>query len=83
VRFVVIMQGSGLGILPDHVPMQVYTTAWWVRAGTTPVPADAVARLDLLRRLGPTQEPFTVTRPFPPPGSSEVPVVREEWECPV
>ena len=65
------------------VPMQVYTAAWWVPVGTTPVPTDAVARLDLLRRLGPTQEAFTVTRPFPPPGSSEVPVVRDEWECPV
>jgi heme-degrading monooxygenase HmoA len=65
------------------VPMQVYACAWWVPAGTIPTPADAVSRLDLLRRLGPTEEAFTVKRPFPPPGSSVAPRVEDNWSCPV
>ncbi len=65
------------------VPMQVYTAAWWIPAGTRPTPADAVGRLGLLRRLGPTQEAFTIKRPFPPPGSSELPQIRDDWSCPV
>ena len=65
------------------VPMRVYTTAWWIPAGTLPTPADAVARLDLLRQLGPTPEAFTIKRPFPPPRQSVPPVVRDDWSCPV
>ena len=65
------------------VPMQLYTTAWWIPAGTLPTPADAVARLETLRRLGPTPEAFTIKRPFPPPGQSVPPVVRDDWSCPV
>jgi heme-degrading monooxygenase HmoA len=64
------------------VPMQVYTAAWWLPAGTRPTPADAVVRLDLLTRLGPTADAFTVKRPFPPPGSSVTPLVRDDWTCP-
>lgn len=65
------------------VPMQVYATAWWIPAGSLPTPADAGERLDLLRRLGPTPEAFTVKRPFPPPGRSVPPTVRDDWSCPV
>jgi heme-degrading monooxygenase HmoA len=65
------------------VPRDVYTTAWWIPAGTLPTPADAVERLDLLRRLGPTPDAFTVKRPFPPPGHSVPPVARDDWTCPV
>jgi heme-degrading monooxygenase HmoA len=65
------------------VPMQVYTAAWWIPAGTLPTPADAVARLDLLRELGPTPDAFTVQRPFPAPGQSVPPAVRDDWSCPV
>ena len=64
------------------VPMQVYTAAWWIPAGTIPTPADSVVRLDLLTRLGPTPDAFTVKRPFPPPGSTVEPVVRDDWTCP-
>jgi heme-degrading monooxygenase HmoA len=64
------------------VPMQTYTAAWWIPAGTLPTPADAVVRLDLLQRLGPTADAFTVKRPFPPPGSDVTPEVREDWTCP-
>ena len=65
------------------VPMQVYTAAWWIPAGTLPAPADAVPRLELLRRLGPTADAFTIKRPYPPPGSSIAPEMRDDWSCPV
>jgi heme-degrading monooxygenase HmoA len=65
------------------VPMQVYAAAWWIPAGTLPTPADAVERLDLLRRLGPTSDAFTVKRPFPPPGQSVPLPVSDDWNCPV
>ena len=65
------------------VPMRVYTAAWWIPAGTLPTPTDAVARLDLLRRHGPTQDAFTIKRPFPPPGQTAPPAVRDDWSCPV
>jgi hypothetical protein len=63
--------------------MRVYTCAWWVEAGTSPTPADAIARLDRLDRLGPTADAFTVQRPFPAPGATLAPDVRDDWNCPV
>jgi heme-degrading monooxygenase HmoA len=64
--------------------LRVYTTLWWVPAGTLPTPADAVARLDLLRRLGPTPDAFTIRQPFPAPGQPAATVeVRDDWSCPV
>lgn len=65
------------------VPLQVYTAAWWIPAGTLPTPADAVARLDMLREFGPTPDAFTIKRPFPPPGQSVPVEVRDDWSCPV
>lgn len=63
--------------------MSVYTCAWWIPAGTLPTPTDAEPRLELLRRLGPTPDAFTIKRPFPPPGSAAVVDVRDDWSCPV
>lgn len=60
---------------------EVYTTAWWIRAGTIPTPADAVERIELIRRIGPSPDAFTVTRPFPPPDGTQLPAVRDEWTC--
>jgi heme-degrading monooxygenase HmoA len=65
------------------VPMQIATVAWWIPAGTVPVPADAQPRLELLRRLGPTPDAFTIRRPFPAPGSTALVDVRDDWSCPV
>jgi hypothetical protein len=42
---------------------------WWIEAGTLPTPADALERVERLRRLGPTPEAFTFRVPFGPPGS--------------
>jgi hypothetical protein len=63
--------------------LRVYACAWWVPVGIIPTPADAVARLDLLTRLGPTQDAFTIKKPFPPPGQTVLPEVRDDWTCPV
>ena len=46
-----------------------YLVAWWIPAGTRPDLAEAGRRLDLLRRLGPTPEAFTLREPFPAPGT--------------
>jgi hypothetical protein len=63
--------------------LRTYVALWWIPAGSLPTPADAVARLDLLRRLGPTPDAFTVKQPFPPPGELVAPEVRDDWSCPV
>jgi heme-degrading monooxygenase HmoA len=63
--------------------MRIYTCAWWIPVGTIPTPAEAIARLDLLERLGPTADSFTVQRPFPAPDSVVAPDVRDDWTCPV
>ncbi|HSK98450.1 MAG TPA: DUF3291 domain-containing protein [Euzebyales bacterium] len=47
---------------------QPTTALWWVPAGTRPTPAEAVARLRMLRRYGPTPQAFTVRRRFTPQG---------------
>jgi hypothetical protein len=53
-------------------PLPWPTTAlWWLPAGQTPSPAEAVARLDYLRRYGPTPQAFTVRRRFTPGGHLE------------
>jgi len=44
-----------------------HLAAWWVPAGRRPTVEDALTRLDLLARLGPTPEAFTIKQPFPPP----------------
>jgi hypothetical protein len=49
-------------------PVELYLVLWWIPAGTVPTPQDGVARLELLRRTGPSPEAFTFKSPFPPPG---------------
>jgi hypothetical protein len=46
-----------------------YTVLWWIPSGTIPGVEDAKARLDRLRRDGPTAAAFTFRSPFPPPGA--------------
>jgi hypothetical protein len=48
--------------LGDH-----YAVNWWVPAGHIPTLAEAVERLDLLRRDGSTVSAFTFRDPFPAP----------------
>jgi hypothetical protein len=50
---------------PPTAPIVVL---WWVPAGATPTPLEAVARLDHLRRHGPTARAFTFRHRFDPDG---------------
>jgi len=40
---------------------------WWVPAGTQPTEKDAVERLNLLTKNGPSEDAFTFSRPFSMP----------------
>jgi heme-degrading monooxygenase HmoA len=61
----------------------VYLVLWWVPAGTLPTVVEARARLEALRRDGPTPQAFTFHSPFPPPDASRAAdPVAEDWFCP-
>jgi hypothetical protein len=51
--------------------MELYVVLWWVPAGHIPTVAEAVDRLERLRRIGPHAEAFTFRQPFPAPGGEE------------
>jgi hypothetical protein len=55
---------------------------WWIPVDTLPTVDEALARLDHLRRFGPTPEAFTFRRPFPHPGGPTV-AADERNTCPV
>ena len=59
-------------------PMDVFMALWWVPAGHRPTPAEALARLNLLARMGPTSDAFTFRQPFPSPGVSTITPVLDE-----
>ena len=60
-----------------------YLVLWWVPAGTLPTVVEARARLEALRRDGPTPQAFTFHSPFPPPDASRAAnPVAEDWFCP-
>jgi hypothetical protein len=46
-----------------------YQALWWVPLGNWPSPAEGLARLDHLERLGPTPAAFTFKAHFPPPAA--------------
>ena len=48
-------------------PNEAYTVLWWVKAGHIPTVEDAGARLDILKRKGPSPAAFTFRTRFPPP----------------
>jgi len=48
-------------------PNEAYTVLWWVKAGHIPTVEDARARLDILKRKGPSPAAFTFKTRFPPP----------------
>jgi hypothetical protein len=47
-----------------------YMVLWWIPAGTIPTVSEAIDRLEVLRRKGPTPEAFTFRQLFPPAGGS-------------
>ena len=48
--------------------LELYMCLWWVPVGRQPTPAEAIARLELLRQRGPSPEAFTFREIFPAPG---------------
>jgi hypothetical protein len=54
-------------------PMETYMALWWVPAGHRPTPAEGVARLDLLTKMGVTPQAFTFRQPFPAPDGAIIP----------
>jgi hypothetical protein len=61
-----------------------YLVLWWIAADTRPTVTDAKARLELLRRDGPSPEAFTFRAPFPSPdarGSGDR--AGDDWFCPI
>lgn len=55
-----------------HRMAGAHLALWWVQAGHIPTVAEAVARVELLRRRGPSPDAFTLREPFPAP---DAPVV--------
>ncbi|HYB33015.1 MAG TPA: DUF3291 domain-containing protein [Steroidobacteraceae bacterium] len=62
---------------------EAYLVLWWVPRGHRPTIAEAMARLEALRRHGPHAQAFTFREPFPPPDApaSERPDALAD-ECP-
>lgn len=48
-------------------PAEAYQVLWWVPAGTVPTVEEGMARLDHLRRHGPTPQAFTFKQRYPAP----------------
>jgi hypothetical protein len=55
-----------------HRMADAHLALWWVQAGHIPTVAEAVARLELLRRRGPSPDAFTLREPFPAPDAPAV-----------
>ncbi|HEV7959076.1 MAG TPA: DUF3291 domain-containing protein [Acidimicrobiales bacterium] len=51
----------------------VQSAMWWVRAGTIPEPSDAVARLECLESVGPSEYAFTFQSSFDAPPHDTLP----------
>lgn len=49
---------------------QAFMVLWWVPAGHRPTTEEAFARLEILRKKGPTPDAFTFRQNFPPPGTN-------------
>jgi hypothetical protein len=50
---------------------ETFLVLWWVPEGHRPSIAEAMARLETLRRHGPTAQAFTFRQSFPPPDAVE------------
>jgi hypothetical protein len=66
-----------------EVMREAYLVLWWVAEGHRPTVEEAIARLEILRRKGPSPEAFTFRELFPPPESEPTKVTdRLSEECP-
>jgi len=72
------LRGRRAWFLPPVGPSLVL---WWIPSGQRPDVSDGVAKLELLRALGPTHAAFTFRQPFPAPGAapSDPPEVDAEF----
>lgn len=62
-----------------EVPAEAYTVLWWTPEGHHPTPAEAVERLEHLRKTGPSAFAFTFKQPYPPqPDAAPVAPVLDE-----
>jgi hypothetical protein len=61
---------------------QMYLVLWWVLRGHRPTVQEAIAKLELLRSKGPTQEAFTFKRAYPAPDAGQASPVRFDDTCP-
>ena len=50
---------------------EAYVVLWWVRKGHRPTVPEAIAKLDLLRAKGPTEDAFTFRRAFRAPDAPQ------------
>jgi hypothetical protein len=51
-------------------PAQPFMVLWWVPAGHKPTTEEAFAKLELLKKNGPTPDAFTFRQHFPPPDAA-------------
>jgi len=61
---------------------EVFLVLWWVPEGHRPRVVDAIAKLDVLRRNGPTLEAFTFRQSYPAPDAVESRPLDLGDECP-
>jgi hypothetical protein len=62
---------------------QAYVVLWWIPEGHRPSIAEALAKLDALRKNGPTAEAFTFRNAFPPPDAAPTNLpLASEHGCP-
>jgi hypothetical protein len=61
---------------------QMYLVLWWVPRGHRPTVQEAIAKLDLLRSKGPTQEAFTFKQAYPAPDAGHASPARFDDTCP-
>lgn len=54
--------------------MEVFMALWWVPVGHQPTPEEGIARLETLRRRGPSPDAFTFKTVFPAPDCVEPPL---------
>ena len=61
-----------------EAPAEAYMALWWVPDGHRPTPAEGRARLEALRRDGPTPSAFSFRQPFAAPGAGGVEPILDE-----
>jgi hypothetical protein len=61
---------------------RAYLVLWWVPLGHRPSIEEAKARLELLRRGGPSAQAFTFRQAYPPPDATQLAPSGFNDECP-